>query len=52
MCINCMHDDRFLVIWETYFVQRSYANAGPAVKVATAPAVGRFMANRLRRDGA
>lgn len=25
MCINCVHSDRFLIIWETFFVQCSYA---------------------------
>lgn len=39
MCINCVHDDRFLIIWETFFVQSSYANAGSVVQVATALAV-------------
>ncbi len=25
MCINYVHSDRFLIIWETFFVQCSYA---------------------------
>ncbi|WP_164923161.1 hypothetical protein [Sinorhizobium medicae] len=25
MCINYMHGDRFLIIWEAFFVQCSYA---------------------------
>jgi len=25
MCINYVHSDRFLIVWETFFVQCSYA---------------------------
>ena len=27
MCINCEHNARFLTIWKTFIVQRSYAAA-------------------------